>query len=99
MFSTTAEAEGEVVRPLNRLKTPSNLNFSKAVLLVWFSMLLALVSVSVLFSLSMCLVRFFRWGWVVNVSLERAAQSVNCIVFICRFSCFSIIVSSARLWF
>ena len=52
-------------------------------------MLFALVSVSVLFSLSMCLVRFFRWGWVVNVSLERAAQSVNCIVFICRFSCFS----------
>ena len=71
-----SEAEGEFGYPLNRFEPPTDR--AKAVLLMWFFMFLALVSVSVLFSPSMCL--DYIWlgsGSCVATFWERAAYSVN----------------------
>ena len=54
IFGTTpAEAEGEVGIPLNQIAPPVIIkvtDHSKVAILIWFSVLLVLVSVSMLFS-------------------------------------------------
>ena len=77
---------------------------SDVVRLTWFSVLLVLVSVSVLFSPAMCLddLRFGLGSWVATF-WKRAAHSVNRmfsnIMSICYFGFPPILLSRVGLWF